>query len=101
MPALTSGVVCSNRDARGKQMLDTQVPLIDLSVARLSCAEGVAVVKTPHRQLSILIPLRLRKSTRKWIRECGQPAFEVVLRKSNWVRIAKSWAWALVIGCNV
>ena len=59
-------------------MLDSEIPLINLSVAGFSHSQRIVVVITPHGQLSISVPLRRCETAREGIGQRGKLRLKLV-----------------------
>src|SRR4029077_12240148 len=81
-------IVGRNYHPKWKQVLQAQIPLVDLSVAGLGGAQVVLVDISPFRQLSILHGLWLwhcsGRQVRKQIRQRGVLRDASIVREMNW-----------------
>src|SRR5262249_321271 len=75
-------------DFSGEQVLNAQVPLIDIRVARLFSSEVVAVVIAPHGERAVGVSLRLRDTEREGVRERCELRLVVVGREQDWIGCA-------------
>src|SRR5207248_279406 len=57
--ASVRGIVCRDNYTAGQQMLESQIPLVDLGIARRSGIHVISVVEAPFSKVTVLCPLRL------------------------------------------
>ena len=79
--AVIRRVICGNHNLSGKQMLNSQVPLINLWVPHDPRVQITAVVEAPIRQLAISPPLRRRQTCGERVRQRCVLSYEIVVRE--------------------
>src|SRR5579859_1155758 len=101
MCAAACGIVHTNHDLAGEQVLDAKIPLINFRVARGRGVQAVVIWFTVKRGWAGGFALREGKAIGKRIGQRGELRLKIVIRHDYVVGVAKCRAHELEVGGNV